>query len=221
MIKNDLKNFLYLFFTTDSRSWKYKRDMVWIATIGKSTRPYKKRLASYHTTNAGIEFEYIREVPLNQNLDSKEKALKRELRKKYSQYLHSPEQFIIGDDQQRDIFESEISRYMEPLEQKRSNIINYEFNNLYDENVDIRNHRPPCQLIPGEVAMITTKAGLGEVYRTYKMRFEIKSSGRIVYFSKPKEIYVCEKAHRILMAMNKLFVPKPEMFTNLEQKFGT
>ena len=47
MIKNDLKNFLYLFFTTDSRSWKYKRDMVWIATIGKSTRPYKKRLASY------------------------------------------------------------------------------------------------------------------------------------------------------------------------------
>ena len=216
------KNFLYLFFTIDTISYENKKEIVWIATMGKSEKIITERLSAYQTTNASIEFKYIREVPLNKNLHAQEQALKKKLRKKYNQHRHSPEQFVIGDDKQLDIFKSEIGRYMTPIEQNKNSKLIYDYNNLNNKSVDIRNNRPKCKLIPREPAAITTKAGLDEGYRTYKLLFEVTPGGKIKGYSKEKKITVSDIGHKIIMGFKKYYNITPKLSTtNIEQKFGT
>ena len=166
-----------------------------ILTVGKCDNK-KKRIAGYRITDAGIEFHYFKEVPKNQ-LRKEEKRLIKFLKNNgLKLYKNAQEQFVIEDKIKT---EELLSDYMSLSINKPFKDIDYNVSTLDGDVEDIRNHRPTSAFIPGEPAMTTTKAGLGEKYRKVKTRFIPNGKG-ITQLTKPELKFIDEKSWDVWQA---------------------
>lgn len=145
---------LYGFFQLDMKSGIY------FLTVGKTTDK-KEREDNYKTTNANITFEYLKEVKPNYLTKAEGELLER-LKKHYKLWKTSTEQFEIGTTME-DVQKAEkiLLEVMDKVKTKSNDVkdVVYEYNTI--EGIkDIRDLRKPCTFIPGEVAMIVTRAGV-------------------------------------------------------------
>jgi len=160
-----------------------------ILTVGRCENK-EKRLAGYRVTNAGIIFNFFKEVPLNQLRKEEKKLIKYFKKCGYKLFKNSLEQFIVKDKTKT---EELLTEYMGLPVNKPFKNIDYNVATLDGENLDIRNLRPKSDFIPGEIAMTITEAGLGEEYRKVMTRFIPNGKG-ITELSKPEKKYIDEKS---------------------------
>jgi len=183
---------IYAFFLIDiNTGWL-------IITIGKC-EDKEKRLKDYRVGNAGTIFHYFKEVPKNQ-LTREENKLKNFLKKNgLKLFEKAHEQFIVEDEiKTREL----LNEYLGKEINKPFKNIDYNVATLDGETLDIRNLRPMSDFIPGELAMTTTKAGLGEKYRKVTTRFVPNGKG-ITELTKPEPKYIDEKAWDVWQAATK------------------
>ena len=184
---------LYGFFQLDMKSGIY------FLTVGK-TKDKKERVDRYKTTNANITFEYLKEVKPNY-LTKAEGDLLEHLKKHYKLWKTSTEQFEIGttiEDVQK--AEKILLEVMEKVKTKGVDHKKVDYNrgnlplNGSDYGVvDIRDYRPPCDMIPGKVSMIMKKAGAYESPRTYLTKY-ILQGRKIVKLDTPKRFNISNEA---------------------------
>jgi len=170
---------------------------IYILTIGRTDRK-DGRLSDYRTYNAKLEFDFWAPVGVNR-LVKAENKLKKSLLKKYKTWGNSPEQFEIGDLEDTKVVEKFLVEEMKMIFnfKRKSNFIDYTVNTVYGEVLDVRDTRKKCYFIPGEIAMITTTAGMKEKCRKYTTYFEKKGS-KIIELEHSKQVYVSQHAWRVI-----------------------
>ena len=183
-----IKAFLYGFFQYDMF------EKVYILVIGK-TEDKEDRVKKYRTTNANISFSHLKEVGHNY-LTEAEGELKTYLRKYYPTWKNSTEQFVVGDSLD-DVYKAEkiLEEKLETVKTKGVDHknVDYKRGTLFGEVVDIRDFRPPCDMIPGKVSMIMRKAGAYESPRTYLTKYILKGR-KILKLDTPKRFNISNEA---------------------------
>ena len=145
-----------------------------ILTVG-NCQNRKRRLAEYRIGNAGIIFNFFKEVPINRLRKEEKKLIKLLQKNGYKLFKTSQEQFIVED---RIKTEKLLSEYKDKMINKPFKNIDYNVATLDGEVLDIRNLRPKSDFMPGEIAMTIRKAGLGEEYRKVFTRFIPNGKGK-------------------------------------------
>ncbi len=169
-----------------------------ILTVG-NCQNRKRRLAEYRIGNAGIIFNFFKEVPINRLRKEEKKLIKLLQKNGYKLFKTSQEQFIVED---RIKTEKLLSEYKDKMINKPFKNIDYNVATLDGEVLDIRNLRPKSDFMPGEIAMTIRKAGLGEEYRKVFTRFIPNGKG-ITELSKPEKKYIDEKSWDVWQAATK------------------
>jgi len=214
-------SWLYGFFQLDMKSGIY------FLTVGKTTDK-KEREDRYKTTNANITFEYLKEVKPN-FLTKAEGELLEYLKKYYKLWKTSTEQFEIGttmeDVQKADRILLEV---MDKVKTKSNDVkdITYEYGTI-DGVKDIRDLRKPCTFIPGEVAMVVTRAGVyarGKKYatersRTYLTKYQ-KKGRRLLELQQEQRVPVSNYAWDIIQVVQANEREKQKQQEEFEKKHG-
>tara|TARA_Y100000296_G_scaffold70066_1_gene84410 strand:- start:76 stop:729 length:654 start_codon:yes stop_codon:yes gene_type:complete len=171
-------------------------------TIG-CTKNKKERLKSYRTTNAMLDFDFWSPVD-KKNLVKAEDKLKKSLSKKYKTWGNSVEQFEISEDINDlglvEKFLIEETKMMFNFKRK-SNVIDYTTNTLYGL-MDVRDARVKCDIFAGEIAMITTPAGVTEKPRRYYSQWWWEGK-KMVRQHKKKKVFVSQKAWNLIKLVRK------------------
>tara|TARA_B100000902_G_C27125503_1_gene820873 strand:- start:173 stop:790 length:618 start_codon:yes stop_codon:yes gene_type:complete len=185
---------LYGFFQRDFKSGKF------FLTIGK-TGDWKSRESQYKTTNANISFDYLKEVKHNY-LTEAESDLKKYLKEHYPIWKTSEEQFEIGDGE-LDVAKAEkvLQEVLNKVKTKGNDVvgIDYQYGTLFGVR-DYRDLRLPCDMIPGKVSMIVTKAGVKERQRKYFTKYE-KKGRRLIKLNTPKRLNISNEAWDIIQVV--------------------
>lgn len=212
---------LYGFFQLDMKSGIY------FLTVGK-TKDKKERVDNYKTTNANITFEYLKEVKPN-FLTKAEGELLEHLKKYYKLWKTSTEQFEIGttiEDVQK--AEKILLKVMDKVKTKSNDVkdITYEYGTI-DGVKDIRDFRKPCTFIPGQVAMIVTRAGVyarGKKYttersRTYLTKYQ-KKGRRLIELKQEQRVPISNYAWDIIQVVQANEREKQKQQEEFENKYG-
>ena len=212
---------LYGFFQLDMKSGIY------FLTVGK-TKDKKERVDRYKTTNANITFEYLKEVKPN-FLTKAEGELLEHLKKYYKLWKTSTEQFEIGTTME-DVQKAEriLLEVMDKVKTKSNDVkeIDYEYGTL--EGIkDIRDDRKPCAYIPGEVAMIVTRAGVfakGKRYSKERSRFYLtkyqKKGRRLLKLQQEQRVPVSNYAWDIIQVVQANEREKQRQLEEDEKEYG-
>ena len=212
---------LYGFFQLDMKSGIY------FLTVGKTTDK-KEREDNYKTTNANITFEYLKEVKPN-FLTKAEGELLEHLKKYYKLWKTSNEQFEIGTTME-DVQKAEriLLEVMDKVKTKSNDVkqIDYEYGTLMGTK-DIRDDRKPCTYIPGEVAMIVTRAGVfakGKRYSKERSRFYLtkyqKKGRRLLKLQQEQRVPVSNYAWDIIQVVQANEREKQRQLEEDERKYG-
>ena len=183
----------------------------WILTVGKCENK-ESRLSDYRTTLASIEFNFFQEIPKSL-LHRKEQELIRLLKKRYDVHRNSLEQFIIGGDGERDVETNFLLEHMNKLETKGdSKHVDYKYIDVYGEVGDIRDNRDKCTFMPGQLAMITTKAGPNEKQRHVYTKFITDGQG-LIELDQPTKKPISKPAWDVWQCATKTALHKPKEAT--------
>ena len=212
---------LYGFFQLDMKSGIY------FLTVGRTTDK-TDRVDRYKNTNANITFDYLKEVKPN-FLTKAEGELLEHLKKYYKLWKTSTEQFEIGTTME-DVQKAEriLLEVMDKVKTKSNDVkeIDYEYGTL--EGIkDIRDDRKPCTYIPGEVAMIVTRAGVfakGKKYSKERSRFYLtkyqKKGRRLLKLQQEQRVPVSNYAWDIIQVVQANEREKQRQLEEDEKKYG-